>query len=95
MPPFAFRQEEPTKPEFVPAANDEVFNVEYKDNNPISEIEFKNFTRNGTVSEERVLSIYYKIKNNVTLSAQETAMYSVVSKQIESMLLKAAELEKK
>lgn len=95
MTPFAFRQEMPEEPKITPAANDEVFKVEYKDNNPVTDEEFKNFTRSGVVTEERILSLYYKMKNHASFSSRELAMYPIVSKKIEEMLAKALELEGK
>lgn len=67
--------------------------IEYKDGNPISSGEWQEFVVSKTVSEERVLSIYYKIKNGVALSQQELAIQGVVAEKIEKMLRDAVENE--
>jgi hypothetical protein len=76
MPPFAFKQESPKEEPLPMSANDPKFDIEYKDDNPITTEEWNEYVRTGKISETRMLSLYYKKKQNVQMSDKEMQMFS-------------------
>ncbi len=95
MPPFSFHIESTPSEGADPAANEPIFNntPEYRDANVVTEDEWRQFVKNGEVTESRLLSLVYKIKNNAKLSEKEEAMRSENYKNINDKLaqLKANE----
>jgi len=97
MPPFSFKQEVQQEEALPVAANDSKYGIEYKDDNPVTSGEWKEYVHSGKISETRMLSLYYKKKQNAPMSNQEMQMFasSDKSKEIEDMLRKALENEVK
>jgi hypothetical protein len=58
---------------------------------PVTDAEFKQFTDKGIVSQERIVMLALKLKNNIPYNDQERAMYAEVSDNVESITRKLAE----